>query len=525
MLGPIFTIEGIVSENDGEVTIDAWSNEPGFRWQAKSCKHPESNPLRTALHSLADQMRESFGHYQELTDKFEAQHRYETAIYYCQQLDKAEQGATLGYLYLNAGQLADAESSFRALENDEKEEVRMEGLLGLGLVSAARGEHLEAISLLLKVRGDLETRARLDEATVLCYRCDFRAAREHLEKLAPVIEDSLRTLLGVERFGLAPAILLSQIRNLIEEQWVKVHNWLWNIADLYGSLGRCLHELGEPEQSKQNYWLAIEVLHQLSLITEPYHQIALTLGVRLEDLSEHDEAMLYYDDCLEDATDKYREDPDDVYALTNIAWAIAGNLGCLVKNLEHALARFEDSEAGQRVLEDAEQIAHLLQDVPKEWWQAVVVQAVIQSRRNVEQGEGIVEPIGPLSTEDVNELLWVLQDVGRVTGGLELQVLLRLVGWIIDRNQNDQLAQEYFRQLEQKTEMCHQAEACFGLACVHAIHHRYEMALDYLELAISYAPELKNRARLDEDLRSLHDLEGFWKLVQWSGSPIMLSTR
>lgn len=520
VLGPIYTIEGIVSESDGGIIIEAWSTERGFRWRAKSSSHPESDPLRTAIHSLTDQVRESFSHYQELTVKFEAQHRYESAIYLCQRLDKAEQGTTLAYLYLYAGRLEEAELAFKALENNEKEEVRWEALRGLALVRTARGEYSEAIGILKKVRGDLEMRSKLDEATVLCYQGDFETARENLENLAPHIESSLQSVLRVKRPGLAVDVLESKLSNLKEKEWIKVYNDLWNLAELYGSLGRRSEELNDSEQSEQSYRSAVEVLTQLSVISGAYHQIALDQGGRLEDLAEYDEAMMSYDDCLRDAKDHYREDSEDVSALTNIAWATAGNLGCLVKKLDLALNAFDSPETSRRVLEDAEQLTRLFQNVPEELWQAVVIEAVNQYRLVGEQGEEVMQPIGPLRKEDVEELLRVLADLGQVTGGLDLQVLFNFVSWIVHRNKNDQSAQDYFWQLAQKPAACHAAEGYFGLACVDAICYRYERALGYLEFAIAYTPEFKNRARLDQDLRVLHDNETFQQLVQWDASSI-----
>ena len=83
------------------------------------------------------------------------------------------------------------------------------------------------------------------------------------------------------------------------------------------------------------------------------------------------------------------------------------------------------------------------------------------------------------------------------------------------------LAQEYFWQLVQQPDTHHIAEGYFGLACVDAICSRYDRALAYLELAIAHAPEFKNRARLDKDLRILRGNQIFKQLIEWDGGSII----
>ena len=123
ILGPIYVIEGIISESHDGITIEAWCTERSYRWRANSSSYPKSDPLKTAILSLADQIKASFGHNQDLATNYEAQHRYGSAIYYCQKLDRDEQGTTLAYLYLNAGRVDEAELAFRAFESHENQEI------------------------------------------------------------------------------------------------------------------------------------------------------------------------------------------------------------------------------------------------------------------------------------------------------------------------------------------------------------------------------------------------------------------
>jgi hypothetical protein len=79
--GPIYTIEGIISESDRAITIDAWSTERAVHWRARSSPDLDCDPWRSAIVDLADQVRDSFGHYQELRDKRVDKSRYQESIY------------------------------------------------------------------------------------------------------------------------------------------------------------------------------------------------------------------------------------------------------------------------------------------------------------------------------------------------------------------------------------------------------------------------------------------------------------
>ena len=189
---------------------------------------------------------------------------------------------------------------------------------------AATGRYSEAISLLKTVHGDLEVRAKLDQASILMYQRDFGNAQVKLEELGNQLEDSLHKYLRVDRSGLAQDVFASKLDMASDSDWDKIYNQMWDLAEVYGNLGRCFQILRKSKRSEANFLCAIEVLEQLSAVSGTYHDVALELGVRLEDSAQYDTAMEFYDDCIRDATDLYRENPDNVLALTNIGWAIAG---------------------------------------------------------------------------------------------------------------------------------------------------------------------------------------------------------
>jgi tetratricopeptide (TPR) repeat protein len=514
LFGPISFINGIVAESEGRVTLQAWSNGGIPRWRATSSMQDWGDPLRSAICFLADAIRDEFGHNKELRDKYEKQHRFDLAIYYCERLNKKDQGADLAYLYFNAGRIDDAERAFECLLKNSGEEVSAEARRGLALVSTARGDYKKALDLLRNIHGDVEARAKLDEATVLCYTQDFAQAINVLEKLARTTEASSGRLLGGSFFDLSIEATQSKLTKLKDKDWLKAYNDLWNLAELYGTLGRCYGELGHPDEASQTYSSAIKVLYQLSAISQqPYHQVALDLGVRFEDLGLYDNAMESYNECLEDAEKAFREDPEDVFALTDIAWAYAGSLACSVKKLNEELQNRTNNELRGEVERSVEELGSLLRDEPDEVWRSVFVDS---DPKQISLGGS-----NSLSEERAASIRNTVAELTRTCSNLDGQSLRLLIENVVNRDLLEVESQKSFTRLLQKGSPSHIAEALFGFACVDAIRFRSDRAVAYVGSALNYAPYLRNRARLDEDLRVFRGNEGFEQLLQWENVSLL----
>jgi hypothetical protein len=338
ILGPAHTVEGIVSSSGRTIILEAWSYEGAAQWRAESDAEPESDPLRTAIADLADQMKMEYGHYRELTATRMDQRRYGDAIYFCKRLDKAEQGTGLGlsFLYLSAGWLDEAESTLKdVLEKSTDGHIQSQALLGLAFGRAARGRHSEAIELLRRVGQGREAQvAKLGVAQILSYRKKFRSAQRILRSVCADIEGGLERLLEAEFASLSVRALRSKLDDLDDESRQRLYIDLQDLADSYGTLGRCAEELDDPKQAEQNYGFAAAVLQRRAIFWVPYHRAAADRGIWLKDLARYDKGK--YDEAIDandrqfrDAYDYYRENPRDAAALTNMALAVAGNVACL----------------------------------------------------------------------------------------------------------------------------------------------------------------------------------------------------
>ena len=529
ILGPAYTVEGIVSSSGRTIILEAWSYEGAAQWRAVSNAEPESDPLRTAIADLADQMKIEYGHYRELTDTRMDQRRYGDAIYFCKRLDKAEQGTGLGlsFLYLGAGWLDEAESTLKdVLEKSKDGHIQSQALLGLAFGRAARGRHSEAIELLRKVGQGREAQvAKLGVAQILSYRKKFTSAQKILRSVCADIEGGLERLLEAEFASLSVRALRSKLDDLDDESRQRLYIDLQDLADSYGTLGRCAEELDDPKQAEQNYGFAAAVLQRRAIFWVPYHRAAANCGIWLKDVARYDKGK--YDEAIDandrqfrDAYDYYRENPRDAAALTNMAWAVAGNVACLAAKVEIAKSELND-EVRQQVIDHAEQAAGLLRSVPEEHWHAVISEAEKHSSAG---GEGEVKSryaIKPLSREQTGEFARLVANLLRV---MDPVLASTFISDIARRKQSDEKAQRYFKKLAQTGEDANAAEGLFGLACVHATCERYDQALHYLAQGIEYDEHLKNRAQVNADLKVLRGSEGyreeFVKLVQWDRTSV-----
>jgi tetratricopeptide (TPR) repeat protein len=530
ILGPAYTVEGIVSNSGRTIILEAWSYECAVQWRAESSAEPESDPLRTAIADLADQMKVAFGHYRELRDTCTTQRRYGEAIYVAEQLNKVEQGTgiRLAYLYLSAGRLDKAETTLNdAQERSKDVQVRSQASLGLAFGRSARGRHSEAIALLKKIRQGLEAQtAKLVVARVLSYRKKFRSAQKILQSLATDIEGRLESLLKAELLALSVGALRLKRYDLDEEEQLRLYADLVDLAQSYGRLGRCAEELDDRELAKRSYDLAAEVSTRRALLWVPYHVVAADLSTWLKDLARYDQGR--YDKAIDandrqfrDAYDYYRENPRDAAALTNMAWAVAGNVACLAAEVEIAKGELDDVEVRQQVIEHAEEAAGLLQSIPEEQWQAVMSEAEKHSKAGGEREVKSRHAIKPLSKEQTGELVQLVANLRRIRGPVSDTALISAIA---RRKQSDEKAQRYFKKLAQTGDDANMAEALFGLACVHATCERYDEALDHLKEAIEYIENIKNIARIAADLKVLREDERyrgtFEKLVQWDRTPV-----
>jgi|EndMetStandDraft_8_1072994.scaffolds.fasta_scaffold24211_3 tetratricopeptide (TPR) repeat protein len=530
ILGPAYTVEGIVSNSGRTIVLEAWSYERAVQWRAVSSAEPESDPLRTAIADLAEKMKVAFGHYRELRDTYTTQRRYGNAIFVAEQLNKAEQGTgiTLAHLYLSAGQLDQAETALKdAREKSKDVQVLSGALLGLAFVRSAKGRHSEAIARLKKVRQGREAQtAKSFVARVLYYRKKFRSAQKILESLATDIEGSLERLLKTEVLALSVGALRLKRDDLDEEEQNRLYVDLTDLALSYGTLGRCAEELGDRELAKRSYGLAAEVSMRRAHLWVPYHAVASDLGIWLKDLARcdpgrYDEAIDANDWQFRDAYDYYRENPLDAGALTNMAWAVAGKVACLAAKVAIKKGELDDVEVPQQVIEHAEEAAGLLQFVPEEQWQAVTLEAEKHSKAGGEREVKSRHAIKPLSKEQTGEFAQLVANLLRVKDPVSATALIIAIA---RRKQSDEKAQRYFKKLAQTGDDANTAEAFFGLACVHATCERYDEALDHLKQAIGYIEDIKNRAWIAADLKVLREderyREKFAKLVKWDRTPV-----
>jgi hypothetical protein len=219
---------------------------------------------------------------------------------------------------------------------------------------------------------------------------------------------------------------------------------------------------------------------------------------------------------MEEAQKHYQEDPQDIYALTNMAWAATGNLACAMKKtIYDPLSNLDDIDVQQQVDNDARQLSSLLIKIPEDQWYSIVIAALEYPRGKSKTDKILFEPVDELSSNEIEPIATLLKRMSELTQIPDTQHIMEFVILITKGHQAEILARQYFQILMYQRDRCHRAEAYFGLACIEVIISNYEIAMVYLMYAFTELPELRNRARLDEDLRVLRNREDFQGLVAW----------
>jgi tetratricopeptide (TPR) repeat protein len=506
MFGPLSRIEGLISEDEGTVRIVAWCPHRDFTWHAVGESRKGGDPLRPALRDLADQIRNSFRHFNELVVRFERQARYDEAIYYCRRIDATEQLLTLAYLFYNAGRLSEVEDALEQLFSSTSQELRNDAVRCLALARAGQGRFEESLKLLDSLQGAGKERAVLDAALIHMYRKQFEPAARELERLGAQIEDTLNGYLGEPRKGMPPDAVASNLDKLDGKDWARVYQGLSNLEDLYGLLGRW----SDPARCHD----AIEVIYQLSVVITD-DAMTIRLGARFEDLGEYENALAVYDNCMRATRKKLRDDPEDVIALSNVAWASAGKISCYVNRLRSLR---NDGQMTEERMDDAQNLSLLLNDVEESSWWPVMVGVIAQRHDFDAFGTEAIRPISSLGKEKVEELLAGVATLSDIPDSREeLRQVVDVAAVFASLRRAGRTAQKHFELLTQRAEPSHAADGYFGLACIDALCGHEDNAMAYLAHAIDRAPHFRNRARLDTDLASLAEREDFNALLQWPG--------
>ena len=116
----------------------------------------------------------------------------------------------------------------------------------------------------------------------------------------------------------------------------------------------------------------------------------------------------------------------------------------------------------------------------------------------------------------------LLADLEEKTLENDIQFLLEFADWYTQMDTHESFSQTYFYELLKRPGNFPNSEGYFGLACLEATlallepsSIRIENVFIYLRAALKIMPELKNRARLDEDFMELREEKEFKKLVSW----------
>lgn len=502
MFGPIQTVEGIIGSSDTNVTLEAWTTDGRYRWKAQSLPRAGADLLSSALQELSDMIRLSFHRYLELAEDFEDQGRVGLAVEMRQKLPK--QGLELGYLYLRLGQIEDAAKMFSKLE----EPFSVDCIRGLALAKVARGRYDEAKALLQDQLSD-ELWSKSDVADILMFKSDFSAARTLLDQSTQGLVQRMASRLKV-----ASNDLEERLERLKEEELVDVYPDLFLLAEVLGRLGRCCEEIEDADAASRHYLACHNVLLVLNNF-KPAHQSALDIGLRLEDLGLYSQAVAAYDESIEDAAEVYRNNPNHFDALTNLAWALAGKLACLNLQIGEALENVEDDPLREQVLDCAQELTSILSQTPEEQWLPALLAGIAQFTPS--EREEPDKPVEGTKTPELEAIGTALAPLFEGNGTINVSWLMISVRMLSLADETSEMSEARFLELSRASDACNIAEGYFGAACLYAIQGDDDQAIDFLQTAILYLPEIRNRAKLDKDLRSLSKRQDFAELVSWSG--------
>jgi tetratricopeptide (TPR) repeat protein len=545
LFGKIHPINGIITEvpaqqadgnqeyRMGKVLLEAWSSKTIHRWRAESSQLPICDPLQTAIKYLADNIRSSFGYYQELAEKYEAQMRYDLAIRYSERISKS---ISLPYYYLLDGQVDKAADRFEELlQEEDVSDNRVQLIRGLALVKTAQGQFAEAQSCLADAlahhpRAEERIRCKMDDIANLRYQGKIDDAVKKLKEVLVVVDQNIKKLMGFDSRKILHERYELKYEKLGEIEKIQFYTNLLDLNEALCAMGRCARDQEEFEISAEYLEQAIDIQNILLNLGGEFYQQALGLGVLMEDLGRYDEAIEWYKLSHNDSEYLFKEDPEDISVLTNLGWSSAGLLACYVKKIRIVFLFDSDGEfSPENYINMFEQIHGVgyklslaLRTIPVGSYQTFQAQ-IVEIYNKFQNDENFKIPsIDEIDEETVTKIVTLLADLEEKTLEDDIQFLLEFADWYTQMDTYEDVSQIYFHELLNRPGNFPNAEGYFGLACLEATlallersSIRIENAFIYLRAAFKTMPELKNRARLDEDFMELRQEKEFKKLVSW----------
>lgn len=474
VLGPPDTFDFIVSRSeDGDLLIEAWRTNDGEYFSGWSSLQKGADLIRTGIRRIAEEIRAAYPRYRpSLLDQYIGEERYSDAQSLVDRIEKDTGGkqrakSTIdpkkldefrAWVCFGSGDYKRALALFETAVAQDTVHARIDCLANL----ARYDEALDLVDSLPATFADHER--ILKRGTIQRAKRDLKAATSSLEQCIRSANHTLNTC----------------------RKETEKHDAYWSLIVANQFAAEYMLAVDQPmerERFLEGQLVASRDLRKLDPSSQPISYEAWAL----QDLDRHEEAILAYRECLDLCVSDRQDRPDDVEYVINCAWAHAGLVETLRRDIN---SRLELCGFTVEVLEDVLGILWTLGEELASKSKSERAQTI----GNIASGELDLGELPDFEDVDLSGFAALRND------SRELKELLD--------NCAEQFLQtteaiDLFTSLTGRKSVTHVSEGHYGLAGVWATYGKWDDVQDELVLATKINLAMIERACWDSDLAEL----------------------